>query len=457
MAYSDLLIPEQETAKRYPGINLYSAYLPDPFGTHHSKMLILFRHDDCAQIVIHTANMIPRDWGNMTQAMWRSDLLPLSPTTSSPASPDDSPVPTSYAIGTGERFKADLIQYVNAYERRLGSLSAEIAKYDFSSIHAAFVGSAPSRQKLSATNPGEHTSFGWVGLQEILSSIPVSNSNSQDATPHVVIQISSIATSSPSWHLHFQSILSRRKASQPSKAKGALSNSSDFFAKHGSSHLPLSAKPSKPRFDVIFPTPEEIRASLDGYDSGDSIHMKLDSAQQQKQLEFLQPLLCHWNDTVPSASSPSSKEAHRGQAAPHIKTYIRFNDQKHKKIDWVMVTSANLSTQAWGALPNKKDEVWIQSYETGVVVWPALFNKADDQLAQAVMMPVFGKDTPEKCPEQVVQEGEDTSTPRTVVGFRMPYNFPLRSYTAAERPWCATSAYQELDWKGKSWRGYQPH
>jgi hypothetical protein len=50
----------QEQAEPYPNIELLHAYIPDPFGTHHSKMLVLFRHDDRAQVVIHTANMISR-------------------------------------------------------------------------------------------------------------------------------------------------------------------------------------------------------------------------------------------------------------------------------------------------------------------------------------------------------------------------------------------------------------
>lgn len=52
-------------------VKLIAAYLPDPFGTHHSKIIILFRTDSTAQVVIHTgdfpqfvlilANMIPFD------------------------------------------------------------------------------------------------------------------------------------------------------------------------------------------------------------------------------------------------------------------------------------------------------------------------------------------------------------------------------------------------------------
>lgn len=36
--------------------------MPEPFGTHHSKMMILLRHDDLAQYVIY---------------LWSGLLLPL--------------------------------------------------------------------------------------------------------------------------------------------------------------------------------------------------------------------------------------------------------------------------------------------------------------------------------------------------------------------------------------------
>ena len=35
-------------------IKLISAYLPDPFGTHHSKVIVLFRNDDTAQVLVQT-------------------------------------------------------------------------------------------------------------------------------------------------------------------------------------------------------------------------------------------------------------------------------------------------------------------------------------------------------------------------------------------------------------------
>ncbi|KAI8931273.1 hypothetical protein NX059_011618 [Plenodomus lindquistii] len=448
-----------EKAEQYPNIELLSAYIPDPFGTHHSKMLILFRHDDTAQVVIHTANMIRRDWSNMTQAVWSSPLLPLSSQKSLSSDADDS----TYSLGTGDRFQVDLLRYLTAYERRTKDLISQLAGYDFSTINAAFIGSAPSRQKPSASEPCKRTSFGWLGLKEILSAVPISAAQNTLSTPRIVTQISSIATlgAQPTWLTHFQSVLSKDASTGNTKAdaqSGAQTKSS-ILSKHE------SQKPHTVKFSVIFPTPEEIRTSLDGYMSGGSIHWKLQSAQQQKQLEYMHPLLRHWRTPSELESEDGRREAHRGPAAPHIKTYIRFSDEDHKTIDWAMVTSANLSKQAWGDVVNKKDEIWIQSWEAGVVVWPALFNESDvgdgANDADTIMVPVFGKDVPDvsdqpnKSSVASAEGSQAEKAAERVVGFRMPYNLPLHPYSADEKPWCATMEYKELDWKGLAWSTYQ--
>ena len=39
----------QEACSRHPNVEAIVAYMPERFGTHHSKMMILLRHDDLAQ------------------------------------------------------------------------------------------------------------------------------------------------------------------------------------------------------------------------------------------------------------------------------------------------------------------------------------------------------------------------------------------------------------------------
>ena len=43
-----------EQGKWGDNVKLIAAYLPDAFGTHHSKVMVLFREDDTAQVVVHT-------------------------------------------------------------------------------------------------------------------------------------------------------------------------------------------------------------------------------------------------------------------------------------------------------------------------------------------------------------------------------------------------------------------
>jgi tyrosyl-DNA phosphodiesterase-1 len=434
-----------EAAEPYPNVELKTAYIPDPFGTHHSKMLILFRHDDIAQVVIHTANMIERDWRNMTQAVWRSPLLPLKEPATIPV--DSKQDTQSFRIGSGERFKVDLLRYLAKYENRLKALTQQLADYDFSSIRAAFIGSAPSRQKPVAVKSAVVTSFGWLGLGEILSTVPVGN-NGSSSRPTVVAQVSSIATlgQSPTWLTHFRSVLSNHSPTTSPQSANPVTKGVNPKLKGKSSSIASEAD-----LKIIFPTPDEIRTSLDGYASGGSIHTKIQSAAQQKQLEYLRPLLCHWKySPIPESAAPPRREAHRGPAAPHIKTYIRFSDASKSRIDWMMLTSANLSKQAWGEMENKKGEVWIQSYETGVFVWPAVYGDGES----TGMVPVFGRDTPMAEDESGMDGGEEDVQQRTVVGVRMPYDLPLTPYGADEVPWCATLPQSEPDWMGRIWGGY---
>jgi tyrosyl-DNA phosphodiesterase-1 len=39
----------EATAKDYPNVKLIAAYMPEAFGTHHTKIMVLFRADDTAQ------------------------------------------------------------------------------------------------------------------------------------------------------------------------------------------------------------------------------------------------------------------------------------------------------------------------------------------------------------------------------------------------------------------------
>jgi len=219
-------------------------------------MLILIRHDSTAQIIIHTANMIEFDWTNMTQAVWKSPLLPLISEGHEPSKSDK--------IGSGGRFKMDLLNYLKAYDTNrtiCKPLIDELSKYDFSDVRAALVASAPGRRDVDTDSK---TKFGWAGLEQVLSSIPAKSKESD-----IVVQISSIATLG---------------------ATDKWLDKTFFKVLATSRNLGIS----RPKFRIVFPTPDEVRRSLNGYRSGKAIHTKIQSAAQAKQLQYLKPLFYHW-------------------------------------------------------------------------------------------------------------------------------------------------------------------
>ncbi|KAF4339156.1 hypothetical protein FBEOM_6976 [Fusarium beomiforme] len=322
----------ENEAANFENVKIHIAPMSEMFGTHHSKMMVLFRHDETAQVIIHTANMIPKDWTNMTNGVWKSPLLPkMSDTENSQSLPDD------HYVGSGQRFKIDLLNYLKAYDRRkviCKPLTDELTRYDFSSIKAALIASVPGKH--DAQDMSE-TSWGWAALKRCLQHVPCQDDGDSD----IVVQVSSIAT---------------------------LGAKEDWLQK--TLFEPLSRSKNhvqrRPKFKVVFPTADEIRRSLDGYASGGSIHTKIQSSQQAKQLEYLRPIFHHWaNDSSRGIELPgdtSSRDSGRKRAAPHIKTYIRSNKTS---IDWGLLTSANISKQAWGEAARPTGEMRIASWEIG--------------------------------------------------------------------------------------------
>lgn len=336
----------------------------------------------------------------MTQAVWRSPLLPKRV----PAAPH------SNQVGSGSKFKTDLVNYLKAYDTKrtiCKPLVEQLFKHDFSKVRAALVASVPGKQSIEADT---QTSWGWPGLKNVLQHVPT-----KDGESEIIVQISSIATLGVNDKWLDQTLFKTMRTSK-------------------------NPTTSKPKFRIVFPTADEIRRSLNGYQSGSAIHTKIQSAAQVKQLQYLKPLLCHWagdgaQHSPHASSSTPVLDAGRKRAAPHIKTFIRFADGKKTSIDWMLVTSANLSKQAWGEGVNAAGDVRICSYEIGVIVWPELYGD------NATMVPTFGTDTP----TPVRTDGG------IVIGARMPYDIPLVPYANGDVPWCATASYNEPDWTGETW------
>ena len=130
--------------------------------------------------------MIPGDWANMSQAVWRSPLLPLQASTSRSESESLG------TIGSGARFKRDLLAYLNMYgNKKTGPLVRQLAQHDFNAIRAALVASVPSKQKVGEMDSKKETLWGWPALKDTLRHVPLSTEAKEEGRstkPHIVVQ-----------------------------------------------------------------------------------------------------------------------------------------------------------------------------------------------------------------------------------------------------------------------------
>lgn len=419
--YQHILAWKEKQAAVWPNVHITRVQPKDRMGTHHSKMIILFFDTPMGpkcQIIIHTANMILFDWTNMTQGAWLSPMLPKLPFDHSDVS-EGFPV-----IGTGERFKTDLLHYLEAkaYVDHCVPLREHLARYEFSSVRGALVSSVPGIHgvNLSESEPRKLTASGWLGLRQVLEAVPPwpqfnTSQSQQNAKDNIIVQVSSIAKLGTTWENDFWAALRK-----------------------------LQSQMMDSQVKVMWPCAKHVKDSLNGYASGGSIHMKSRGPIAKAQLDRFEKLFVCWyhdvvdpdDDSQPRmAGSHSKQNAFRREAAPHIKTYIRF-DSEYKSIRWALLTSANLSTQAWGTTDHVKPvkKAKIASFEIGVMVWPELFQNGQKNVK---MVPVFGRDDIDSVQGSVVDE----------IPLRMPYGLPLGKEKPRlhGKPWTTDSHFPEAD------------
>ncbi|NXO03905.1 TYDP1 phosphodiesterase, partial [Rhinopomastus cyanomelas] len=308
-------------ARPYENISFCQAKLDIAFGTHHTKMMLLL-YEEGLRVVIHTSNLIAEDWHQKTQGMWLSPLYPRLPQG------------TTGVTGESEtNFKSDLISYLMTYNSPvLKEWIDLIQEHDLSETRVYLLGSTPGRYQ-----GGDKEKWGHLRLRKLLkehaSSIPA-----QRSWP-VVGQFSSIGSMGADGSKWLCSEFQESLVAAGSRGTTLLQ-----------CDVPIH---------LVYPTVDNVRQSLEGYPAGGSLPYSIQTAQKQL---WLHSYFHKW----------SAEVSGRSHAMPHIKTYMRPSPD-FQKIAWFLVTSANLSKAAWGALEKNGSQLMIRSYELGVLFLPSAF------------------------------------------------------------------------------------
>ncbi|KFP57984.1 Tyrosyl-DNA phosphodiesterase 1 [Cariama cristata] len=367
-------------ARPYENISFCQAKLDIAFGTHHTKMMLLL-YEEGLRVVIHTSNLIAEDWHQKTQGIWLSPLYPRLPQGA-----------TGSAGESETNFKSDLISYLMAYSSpTLKEWIDLIQEHDLSETRVYLLGSTPGRYQGSDKEKWGHLRLRKL-LKEHASSIPA-----QESWP-VVGQFSSIGSMGADG------------------SKWLCSEFQESLVAAGSG-LTTLLKCDVP-IHLVYPTVNNVRQSLEGYPAGGSLPYSIQTAQKQL---WLHSYFHKW----------SAEISGRSHAIPHIKTYMRPSPD-FQKIAWFLVTSANLSKAAWGALEKNGTQLMIRSYELGVLFLPSAFGLDKGYFH------VRGK---------MLSESNDSAA-----YFPVPYDLPPEQYGSKDQPWIWNIPYTNApDTHGNMW------
>ncbi|NWI51556.1 TYDP1 phosphodiesterase, partial [Calyptomena viridis] len=367
-------------ARPYENISFCQAKLDIAFGTHHTKMMLLL-YEEGLRVVIHTSNLIAEDWHQKTQGIWLSPLYPRLPKG------------TTGSAGESEtNFKSDLISYLMAYNSpTLKEWIDLIQEHDLSETRVYLLGSTPGRYQGNDKEKWGHLRLRKL-LREHALSIPA-----QESWP-LVGQFSSIGSMGADG--------SKWLCSEFQESLVAAGSRVTTFLK---CDVPIH---------LVYPTVNNVRQSLEGYPAGGSLPYSIQTAQKQL---WLHSYFHKW----------SAEVSGRTHAIPHIKTYMRLSPD-FQKIAWFLVTSANLSKAAWGALEKNGSQLMIRSYELGVLFLPSAFGLDNGYFH------VGGKKLPDR---------KDSAT-----YFPVPYDLPPEQYGNQDQPWIWNIPYTDApDTHGNMW------
>ena len=298
------------------------------YGCHHTKMFLVGRSNGTLRVIVHTSNLMAQDTAK-TQGAFIQDF-PLKTTT--PA-----------ASQTSSQFEDDLVDYLTTYDyetrhpwngRNAKTLCEEIRRYDFRGARGVLIASTPGYYDL---NTAVANNRGYLKLKRaIREHCPAASSSSAP----IVCQFSSVGSLSAKYLQSFATALNA--------AQTPFTNLNESLK-------------------LVFPTPECIRRSVEGYRGGGTVPSKKSNVNKP----FLRPLWHKWASSAATTSNP----LHKPINVPHIKSYYQQGRRGEQTMQWFCLTSHNLSKAAWGECRtnDRGSHLYVMHWELGVFTAPSMW------------------------------------------------------------------------------------
>lgn len=354
-----------------------------PWGVHHTKMFLVGFSDGTLRVIIHTANLLHEDVTLKAQGAYVQDFS-LPSATPTAGITRTAPPPSC-------EFQTDLVAYLRTYNydqkrswhgTHARSLCDEIQRYDFSSARVVLIPSTPGRNTLDKPK-------GYVKLSQAIQK----HIQKRSTPMPIICQFSSIGSLNVKW---LQEIAKSWDVAHTDCAKEDLRH----------------------RLKLVYPTVEEIRLSVEGYNGGGSVPGRRNNTNK----EFLRPLYHKWS------SLKTTNPLYKPTNVPHIKTFFQLTADG-SGMEWFCLTSHNLSKAAWGETINTNEgrRIFTRHWELGVFVAPQLFNK-----------------------DEIVPAGPTSITDDSKIAIPIPFHFDPSRYGINDHPWAVDGTYSQPDRFGRN-------
>lgn len=360
-----------------------------PYGCHHTKAFLVGYEENnksMCRVVISSANLVNDDSTNGAYVQdfplkqQNGDNKPASVKNPYKRKRDDAPdtgVSGCFDDEDDVPFEEDLITYLESYQYRTrqswccstlsassNSLSSRpmswlqlIRQYDYSDAYVVLIPSVPGRHKSDS-----YHEYGYLKLRNAVRDwVCPHRSSSESSPPPILCQCSSIGALNEKWLHEFLSSIDYSTAESFDPITGSKNTK-----KEKDKRPPLSS-----RMKFVWPTMDEIRKTRHGWPGGGAVPGMIKNLDNKP---FLQPLFHKWS----SRRDPLRTARH----IPHIKTFVQPFSSNGSAIDWLVLTSHNLSIAAWGQVqirsaqsPSNEKILFIRHWELGVFISPSTLGK----------------------------------------------------------------------------------
>ncbi|KAH3765906.1 tyrosyl-DNA phosphodiesterase 1 [Pelomyxa schiedti] len=301
-------------------------------------------------------------------------------------------------------FENTLVDYV----KRLSVNPDPLFGFDFSTASAILIPCVPGIH----TGDSIHR-YGHMKIRKILASTAIPE---RFASSPVLCQFSSLGSLNQKWVTEFHTSFSSGLFAPPRKPS-------------------VSSGPLGNRVRLIWPTVEFVRNSIDGYDSGGSLCL----ANKNIKEFFIT------NEMLYKYEPPQGLG--REAVPPHIKTYTRVHVEDGSAA-WVVVTSANMSSAAWGCLQKNGTQLLIRHYELGVLCLPQSPHKFFRITTPTNINTNASTSTTTSPTTPTTATTTTTNDPPSIP---LPYGIPLGKYTHKDHPWVWDIPHTQPDIRGLTW------